>query len=133
MTDEKKDPIDKALGAIHEDKKKLLTDQLKSIDEEIVERQLIGAENALGVNDELLELGSEIANRSPPHENSPDLERKDRMTLQRDKRALTRELREEQRDTWKDVQPLREEEREVEQELAGVEQRKRRSDDLQKA
>src|SRR6266404_4426086 len=109
MTDEKKDPIDKAFGAIHEDKKKLFTDQLKDIDAEIVERQLIGADNTLSVNDELLELGSEIANRSPHSQNSPDLERKDRMNLQRDKRSLTRELREEQRDTWKDVQPLREE------------------------
>jgi hypothetical protein len=50
--------------------------------------------------------------------------------LEREKLDLTKELREEQRDAWKDVQILKREEREVENELLGNDQRHKRTKEL---
>jgi hypothetical protein len=124
------DEIDEVLGALHGDKQKVLKGQMKGIEQEIVERRLIAADTSLAVNDELMELGSEIANLRPAHEHDPDVARKDRMVLEREKLDLTKELRIEERDAWKDVQQLRREEREVEKELVGNEQRHRRTKEL---
>lgn len=124
------DEIDEVLGALHGDKQKVLKGQLKGIEQEIVERRLIAADTSLSVNDELTELGSEISNLRHADENQPDVERKDRMVLEREKLDLTKELRVEERDAWKDVQQLKREEREVEKELVGNEQRHKRTKEL---
>jgi hypothetical protein len=124
------DEIDEVLGALHGDKQKVLKGQLKGIEEEIVERRLIAADTSLSVNDQLTELGSEIANLRHADENQSDIERKDRMVLEREKLDLTKELRVEERDAWKDVQQLKREEREVEKELVGNEQRHKRTKEL---
>ena len=129
MTDEHND-LDVALHHLHQDKKTLLKGQLRSIEEEVVERRLIASDTALQVHDEVGALDNTIANLTPAHENAPDVERKDRMTLEREKLDLTKELREEQRDSWKDVQQLKREEREVEKELAGEDQRHKRTKEL---
>jgi uncharacterized protein with von Willebrand factor type A (vWA) domain len=129
VTEERND-IDVALDDLHADKKKLLKAQLRSIEEEIVERRLIASDTTLQVNDEVGELGNTIANLTPAHENAPDTERRDRMVLEREKMDLTKELREEQRESWNDVQQLKREEREVEKELVGEEQRHKRTKEL---
>jgi len=129
VTDEHND-IDLALDGMHADKKKLLKAQLRSIEEEIVERRLIASDTTLQVNDEVGELSTTMANLSPAHENAPDAQRRDRMIIEREKLDLTKELREEQRETWKDVQQLKREEREVEKELVGAEQRHKRTKEL---
>ena len=120
------DDVDEILGALHGDKKTVLKGQLTDIEKEIVERRLIAADTSIAVNDEIGELRNEIVNRQPANEHMPDVERKDRLALEREKSELTRELRLEQRDAWKDVQQLRREEREVEKELTvSVQQHKR--------
>ena len=124
------DDIDIALDEAHADKKQLFKGQLRSIEQEIVERRLIAADTALQVHDEVGELDNTIANLRPAHENAPDIERRDRMVLEREKLDLTKELREEQRDSWKDVQHLKTEERTVEKELVGEEQRHKRTKEL---
>ena len=124
------DEIDDVLGALHGDKQKVLKGQLRSIEKEIVERRLIAADTSLAVNDEVCELGTEIANLRPANEQLPDVERKDRLVLEREKLDLTKELRVEQRDAWKAVQELKREEREVENELVGNEQRHKRTKEL---
>lgn len=124
------DELDAALDASHQDKKHLFKNQLRGIEEEIVERRLIASDTALQVHDEVGELDNAIANMRPAHENAADVERRDRMVLEREKMELTKELREEQRDSWKDVQRLKEEEREVEKELVGEEQRHKRTKEL---
>ena len=129
MTDEPTD-VDVALQDLHTDKKRLLKGQLRSIEEEIVERRLIASDTSLQVYDEVGELDNTMANLRPAHENAPDVERKDRMILEREKLDLTKEIREEQRDSWKDVQQLKEEEREVEKELLSENQRHRRVKEL---
>lgn len=122
--------IEIALDDVHADKKRLLKGQLRSIEEEIVERRLITADTSLQVHDEVGELRNAIVNLTPAHENAGDVERKDRMVLEREERDLTKEIREEQRDAFKDVQELKREEREVEKELLTEEQRHRRTKEL---
>ena len=122
--------IEVALDDTHADKKRLLKGQLRSIEEEITERRLIATDTALQVHDEVGELDNTMANLRPAHENSPDAQRKDRMVLEREKLDLTKELREEQRESWNDVQALKREEREVEKELVGEDQRHKRTKEL---
>jgi hypothetical protein len=129
MSKEQND-VDVALAGQHLDKKRLLKGQLRSIEEEIVERRLIASDTSLQVHDEVGVLDNTMANLRPAHENAPDVERKDRMILEREKLDLTKEIREEQRDSWKDVQQLKREEREVEKELVGEEQRHNRVKEL---
>ena len=124
------DDVEVALAGQHLDKKRLLKGQLRSIEEEIVERRLIASDTSLQVFDEVGELDTTMANLRPAHENAPDVERKDRMILEREKLDLTKEIREEQRDSWKDVQQLKREEREVEKELVGENQRHNRVKEL---
>jgi hypothetical protein len=124
------DDLDVALDGAHTDKKRLFKTQLRSIEEEIVERRLIASDTTLQVHDEVGELENAIANLRPAHESAADMERKDRMVLEREKMELTRELREEQRDSWKDVQHLKAEEREVEKELIDESQRHKRTKEL---
>jgi len=124
------DDIDHILESLHGDKQQVLKEQVKQIDEEIVERKVISTENAVTVNEEVGEISNEILNLRPAHENAADVGRKDRTVLEREKLDLTKELREERRDAWKDVQQLKREEREVEKELLGNDQRQRRTREL---
>lgn len=125
-----RDDVDIALESRHADKKAVLKGQLRSIEEELTERRLIAADTALQVHDEVGVIDNTLANLRPAHENAPDVERKDRMVLEREKLELTKELREEQRESWNDVQALKREEREVEKELVSEGQRHKRSKEL---
>lgn len=118
------------LGALHEDKKAVLQDQRRKIEAEIVERRLIAADTTLAVEDELREVNTELLSAEPPSPQDPDLLRKERQQLEKEKRTLTLEEREEQRDTWSDVQQLKKEERGIEREMLENEQRRRRIHDL---
>ena len=124
------DDIDEVLGGLHRDKQHVLKEQVKSIEREIVERRLISADTKIVVNEEAGELANQIANLRPANPQLADVERKDRVVLEREKLDLTKELREEQRDAWKDVQILKREEREVENELLGNDQRHKRTKEL---
>lgn len=126
MTDE----IDALFGGLHDDKQKVLKEQIKTIEAEIVEREVISVENRVTVDHEVGELQNEILNLRPPHEQVADVQRKDRVVLEREKLDLTKELREERRDAWKDIQQLKREERDVEKELLGNEQRHKRTKEL---
>lgn len=124
------DDIDALLGGLHDDKQKVLKEQIKTIEKEIVEREVIGVENRVTVAEEVGLLRDEILNLRPPHEQVGDVHRKDRQVLEREQLDLTKELREERRDAWKDIQQLKREEREVEKELLGNEQRHKRTKEL---
>lgn len=124
------DDVGDLLGALHSDKKAVLKGQLTDIEKEIVERRLIAVDTSTAVNEEIGELRHEIINMRPAHAYVPDVERKDLVVLEREKLDLTKELREEQRDAWKDVQQLKEEERQVEKELVSEEQRHKQTKEL---
>ena len=124
------DDIGALLGGLHDDKQKVLKEQIKSIENEIVEREVISVENRTKVAGEVDELRNEILNMRPAHEQIGDMERKDRQVLEREKLDLTKELRAERRDAWKDIQQLKREERDVEKELLGNEQRQKRTKEL---
>ncbi|KAA0254714.1 MAG: hypothetical protein EDX89_08445 [Acidobacteria bacterium] len=124
------DALDTVVDALHGDKKAVLKDQVKSIEKEIAERQLIAVDNTVAIDEELTELKTETLNLSHAEEGVPDRDRKERLAVEKERLDLSRELREEQRDAWKDVQNLRREEREVEKELSTSEKEHRRARDL---
>jgi len=127
MTDNE---LDVVIDALHGDKKAVLKDQVKTIEEEIGERRLIAADTSLVINDELQELRNETLNLTHTEEGQGDRDRKDRLAVEKQRLDLSRELRGEQRDSWKDVQNLRREEREVEKELSTSEKEHRRAREL---
>jgi hypothetical protein len=118
------------VDAVHGDKKAVLRDQVASIEKEIGKRQLIAVDSAMTIKEELQELKTESLNMTHAEKGLPDAERKDRLSIEKERLSLSRELRAEQRDTWKDVQNLRREEREVEKELATSSREHRRARDL---
>lgn len=129
MTD-KPNELDVVIDALHGDKKAVLKDQVKTIEEEIGERRLIAADTSLVIKDELQELRNETLNLTHAEEGQGDRDRKDRLAVEKQRLDLSRELRGEQRDSWKDVQNLRREEREVEKELSTSEKEHRRAREL---
>jgi hypothetical protein len=122
--------LDVVIDALHGDKKAVLKDQVKTIEEEIGERRLIAADTSLVIKDELQELRNETLNLTHAEEGQGDRDRKDRLAVEKQRLDLSRELRGEQRDSWKDVQNLRREEREVEKELSTSEKEHRRAREL---
>jgi len=110
MTTDKTNELDGVLDALHGDQKAVLSAQLRSIEEEVVERRLIATDTTLVVHDEVDALTNEVINL-------PDSQRIERLQLTREQRGLRRELRDELRNAWKEVQALRQEERLVEKEL----------------
>jgi hypothetical protein len=129
MTD-KPNELDVVIDALHGDKKAVLKDQVKTIEDEIGERRLIAADTSLVIKDELQELRNETLNLTHAEEGQGDRDRKDRLAVEKQRLDLSRELRGEQRDSWKDVQNLRREEREVEKELSTSEKEHRRAREL---
>lgn len=129
MTDQP-DELNVVVEALHGDKKAVLKDQVKTIEEEIGERRLIAADTSLVIKDELQELRNETLNLTHTEEGQGDRDRKDRLAVEKQRLDLSRELRGEQRDSWKDVQNLRREEREVEKELSTSEKEHRRAREL---
>lgn len=129
MTD-KPNELDVVIDALHGDKKAVLKDQVKAIEEEIGERRLIAADTSLVIKDELQELRNETLNLTHTDEGQGDRDRRDRLAVEKERLDLSRELRGEQRDSWKDVQNLRREEREVEKELSTSDKEHRRAREL---
>ncbi len=114
------------LEALYRDRALLVRAQLGRVVEELVERQLISAEMGRSIAAELRDLGTIILQLSPEHDNVPDLNRPDRLLLEKERRELTKELRAEQREAWRDFQLLRRELRELERELAQQRQQQHR-------
>ena len=127
---EQPDELSAVVDALHGDKKAVLKEQVKTIEEEIGERRLIAADTSLVIKDELQELRNESLNLTHTEEGLGDRDRKDRLAVEKQRLDLSRELREEQRDSWKDVQNLRREEREVVKELSTSEKEHRRAREL---
>ena len=133
MTDTPKESNEEDLAvlaaALHGDKETVLKAQVKDIHDEIGERRLIAVDTSLAIEGEVLEIDSERANLQPRNPQEPDTQRQARMTIEKEKLDLTKELRTEQRESWKDVQNLKREERDATKELLTQEARRKRLDD----
>jgi hypothetical protein len=123
MTEDPATDLDGILDALHGDRKAVLSSQLRSIEEEVVERRLIATDTTLVVHDEVHELTNELLNL-------PEGQRQERIMLAREQRGLRREVRDELRNAWKEVQALRQEERLVEKELLQAVKQHDRNKDL---
>ena len=119
--------IDTISAALHGDKRAVLKDQLQRLEREVVERLLIDVLTRSAVEAEVTDIRSEIIRLQPPEGQADDPgQRRDRLALEKERADLTKELRVEQRDCWRDVQELKREERQVEKELLTVHQRDKR-------
>ena len=123
MTDE----FDHISAALTGDKRAVLKDQLQRLEREVVERLLIDVLTRAAVEGEVTDIRGEIIRLQPREGQGDDpVARRDRLALEKERADLTKELRTEQRDCWRDVQELKREERQVEKELLTVHQRDRR-------
>jgi hypothetical protein len=119
-------------AALHGDKEIVLTQQHLSIEQQIAERERIDKENLLKVAADLAAVHNEVLALTPDEmaaRAGPEA-RRDMINLVKEEIGLSKEMRAETRDTWKDIQLLKTEERIVEKELTQVEQRKKRYDEL---
>jgi len=111
------------LGVMHHDKVGRLREQLARVRREINTRRLVSAEHTINLYDEITQLTSEILLLQPEHQHAPDNQRLMREALERERRVLEKELTEEVRERWRDVQDLRREERELQDALCEEDRR----------
>ena len=120
-------------AALHGDKEEVLKEQHESIEQEIKKRKAIDEANVKHVEEDIVQLHNEILEfkrlEGEHAREAPD-ERRDRLNLVKEELGLTKELRLENRDSWKDIQALKQEERVVEKELTALGQRKKRYDEI---
>lgn len=119
-------------AALHGDKEIVLAQQHLSIEQQIAERERLDKENLLKVVEDLAAVHNEVLSLTPDEGQAragPE-QRRDMIALVKEEIGLSKEMRAETRDTWKDIQQLKTEERIVEKELTQVEQRKKRYDEL---
>ena len=118
------DDLGALLELLQQDKTLVLRSQLTSISVEIGDRKQISNDIARSINDEVLNLSNTILNLTR-HDHA-DAYLKERVTLQEQRSALAKELRAEERESWKDCQELRKEQRLLELDIVQTGQRKQR-------
>lgn len=117
--------LDDLLGTLHEDSTGQLEDQLSLVEREIMRRRLVSAEIATTLFDRIRELNDEILLLLPEGSHSVDVRGEERRGLERERRLLERELRDELVGRWRDLQELRKEHRALLRERQGLEDRYR--------
>jgi len=120
--------IDIISAALTGDRQAVLKDQLRRIELEIVTRLAINLTTRHAIHELIAHVRADQLRIEAPHEGMGDdpMTLRERMGLQREFRALVRELSEEQRSCWHDTQALKAEARQVEKELLQLTQRDRR-------
>lgn len=131
MNDPPGDDVDRINAALSGDKRGVLEAQLKSIQREKLERFVIEIFGGKDISETVSELRNELLRMQPPdgQVESPQ-DRKDRLVVEKEVLDLSKEGREEKRNTWRDVQNLEREQREVEKELLTAGQRDKRLHDF---
>src|SRR5947208_849108 len=105
--------LDDLLGRLHGETTSRLEDRLVAIERELMRRRLLSAERCTNLFAQLQELHEEIMRLMPEGEHAVDPNRIIRQGLEREHRALTNELFQEDKERWRDAQNLRREHREI--------------------
>src|SRR5262249_36151766 len=105
--------IDDLLRGLHEDRTGTVEEQLSSLEREISKRRLVSAETVVTLFGQIGELRQQILRLLPEHKEAPDQRRAEREPLERERRQLERELQEELRNRWRDLQDLHREHRQL--------------------
>ncbi|MDX2154027.1 MAG: hypothetical protein SFV54_25025 [Bryobacteraceae bacterium] len=105
--------LDDLLGRLHDEATMRFDDRLTAIERELMRRRLLSAEVSVHLFAQLQELHEEIMRLMPEGEHALDPHRTIRQGLERERRALQRELLLEHKERWRDLQALRREHREV--------------------
>lgn len=114
------------VNALYEDKRRLLEEQLGSINAALAERQAIHTNGMTSINGETRTLRDLILTMTPDHGEHGDPQRHDRSRLELSWANLTREARDEERNNWRDQQHLRTEERLVQRDLTAARRQEER-------
>jgi hypothetical protein len=122
------DDIDIIAAALTGDRQAVLKDQLRRIDLELIGRLAVNLTTRHAIHELIAHVRADQLRIEAPHEGVADdpMTLRERMGLQREFRALVRELSEEQRSCWHDTQALKAEARLLEKELMQLHQRDRR-------
>jgi hypothetical protein len=124
--------LESITAALSGDKRAVLHAQLKSIQREELERLLIEIFSRTNIEEEISDIRNEVVRLQPQADGSDNpQERRDRIVLKKEVLDLTKEVREERRSTWRDVQNLEREKREVEKDLLTTAQRDKRINDFE--
>ena len=121
------DELSDLLSLLHHDKTARLWFELRLLEREVATRRLVSAEHTVRLYEQINDLTREILRLLPEHEHAADPHRMIRQGLERERRNLERELAEEVRARWRDVQELKREERTVRRELFAALQQYERS------
>lgn len=105
--------IDDVLDDLFTDRQSTITEQLAQIEREITKRRLASAERSIILFDQIRELQEQILHLQPENDMTPDLQRSMREPLERERRLLERDLQDEIRDRWRDIQSLKQEQRQL--------------------
>jgi hypothetical protein len=103
--------LDDLLGRLHDDATARLEDRLVSVEQELMRRRLLSAETVTDLFAQIQELNEEIMRLMPEGEHALDPHRIIRQGLERERRALRRDLCGELLARWSDAQDLRKEHR----------------------
>ena len=121
MTDDRND-LDIISAALHGDKKNVLRAEIILVRNDLAHRLRINTAQTQALRAELDTVRHRILNIAPP-DGTPT---RDVLAQEKEAAALTRELREEEKDCWNDTLHLREVERQLLVQLAFLDQRDRR-------
>ena len=103
--------IDDLLHNLHEGRQLSVEEQLHAIEREITMRRLASGERTVLLFEQIRELHEQILSLQPENPFAADTQRLIREPLQRERRMLERDLRDEIKERWRDMQELKREQR----------------------
>src|SRR5438309_10790337 len=103
--------IDDLLHGLHQDKTQTIDDQLIAIEREIATRRLVSAEHTARLFEQIADLTTEINGLLPEHEQALDPHKVIRQGVEHERRLLEREITDELRQRWRDLEALKREQR----------------------
>ena len=118
--------IDELIRDLHDDTRLRIDDRLTAIELELMRRRLLSAEKTTILFEQLRELSEEILRLQPEGEHTADPHASRRGLLERERRALERDMLDEVRERWRDMQELRREHRNLLAERGATNDRYRR-------
>lgn len=117
--------VDIIAAALSGDRRAVITEQLETIEREIIERLAINLTTRQAIHELIHEVRQDILSLEP-HEGESDLRSQERFALKEEFRKLVLRLADEQRDCWNDKQELKKEARALQAALSTLRIRDKR-------
>lgn len=108
--------LDDFLSGLHADDQRSVEEQLAAIERELAMRHALSVMTTTTLFDQHRKLRADILTLFPEHPGAVDVHRRDRQALEREARAIEQLLDREATDKWRDEQSLQRERRELSRE-----------------